>query len=483
MDDRTNTTAIRSKWRRRLLRLGIALAMVAALAASAKPAFMWLLMREYYFAAPVAHYPPPRSRAEAMRQDLDYLARFPELDRSFSPQAREAFRRQLDALTKRADTLTLPAFAMAVSRLLALADNGHTNVRPPDRAALLNRVPLRFGWFAEGLFVVRAKPEQAALLGAHVLAVDDVPAERLLQRLKPYYGGTFEHLRADSAFMLESPDALHAIDAALPADRLQLEVARADGTRATVEVPALPPDPHSPDVWPERQLAPAPIAHAGAWRTVLADDDALPWVLRTPDHSLYWRRLDDGRAFYAHLWAIDGDDRGPLPPQLHAILDGLAPASLDYAIVDLRLDGGGNYLTAYAFARALPRYVKPDGHLYVLTDEHTFSAAIVTLAWLRHYGGGRTVIVGTHVGDREQFWAEGSRFVLPNSKLWMAFRTGYHDWEHGCHAPTRCFWPNVYFSVAAGKLGPDLVVPWRYADYARGRDTALEAVLRAAHGD
>jgi hypothetical protein len=471
------------RWLRPLaLYLLTPVAVIAIVAVSAKPAFFWLLMREYYFSAPAYHYPAPGSRAEAMRQDLDYLDKFPELDRSFDAKSRAEFHTGLAQLKQQAGTLTEADLAMQASRLLALADNGHTNVRAPDRSTVMNRVPLRFAWFAEGLFVVRAESEFASLLGAHVISLDGVTPEVLLGRLKPYSGGTFERLRAYSPFMLESPDALHAVDGAMPEDRLVLDVALADGHLTHMEIPALPPDTKIPDVWTERELAPTSTGYPGTWETVVADDDKLPWVLRDPDSSVFWRSLDDGRGLYVHLWSIDDDKSGPLEEQLQRIVDGLKPGSLDYAVVDLRMDGGGNYLKMFGFAKGIPAYLKNNGKLYILTDNYTFSAAIVTLAWLRYYGGSHSVIVGERMGDREEFWAEGSHFVLPNSQLWMAFRTGYHDWEHGCHSWSHCFWPNVYYSVPAGKLGPNVTIPWKFSDYAADRDTALEYVLDAATG-
>src|SRR5437762_2897499 len=49
-----------------------------------------------------ADFPPARDRAEANRQDLDYLARLPSVDRSFSPQATAAFARKIGELRARA---------------------------------------------------------------------------------------------------------------------------------------------------------------------------------------------------------------------------------------------------------------------------------------------------------------------------------------------------------------------------------------------
>src|SRR5262249_55652963 len=153
-------------------------------------------------------------------------------------------------------------------------------------------------------------------------------------------------------------------DAAWPKDRLMLDVVLTDGRKSHVEVAALPPEPKSPDTWSERELAPTPTGYPGVWKTVLADDDKQPWGLQDPDDSVFSRSLDDGRGLYLHLWAISDDRHGSLTAQLRKLLDGLKPASLDYAVVDLRMDGGGNYLTAADFAKQIPGYLKPQGKLY-----------------------------------------------------------------------------------------------------------------------
>lgn len=40
-------------------------------------------------------------------------------------------------------------------------------------------------------------------------------------------------------------------------------------------------------------------------------------------------------------------------------------------------------------------------------------------------------------------------------------------------------WPNVLYSVPAGKLDLDVIVPWKFSDYAADRDTVLDYVLQA----
>src|SRR5881628_2360095 len=78
---------------------------------------------------PKATYPMPRTAGEANLQDIDYLARVMDVDRSFTPEARAAFRAGIADLEHRAGDLSPAQLEMEASRLVALADNGHTGVR------------------------------------------------------------------------------------------------------------------------------------------------------------------------------------------------------------------------------------------------------------------------------------------------------------------------------------------------------------------
>lgn len=113
-----------------------------------------------------------------------------------------------------------------------------------------------------------------------------------------------------------------------------------------------------------------------------------------------------------------------------------------------------------------------------LTDEGTFSAAVVTAAFIKHAAGKNGKIVGAAMGDDEQFWAEGgAALTLPNSGIKVFVATAYHDWENGCQDWKHCYWPNIILGVAAGKLEPDIIAPLTFKDYSQGIDTTLQAVF------
>ena len=212
---------------------------------------------------------------------------------------------------------------------------------------------------------------------------------------------------------------------------------------------------------------------------MLDPQGALPRYLRTPDRRYWSEEIPELDAIYVQINTVRDEQDGPT---LGAFLDDVVATvrekQTQNAIVDLRLNPGGDYTKSAAFTKSLPAVLPPDGRLFILTSGNTFSAAIVTAARLKYFGGERALIVGEPMGDREQFWGEGRNIFLPNSGLQVGYATAAHDWEKGCdlsHIRT-CFYVNYVLGVAAGKLMPDLAIVPSFADYSRGEDTVLNAV-------
>ncbi len=428
----------------------------------------------------VAKLPQPQDHTEATRQDLEVLGQLLRLDRSFSPQAAQKFEQERAKLMAIAGDLSRPALEMQVSRLVALAGNGHTTVG--RRLRRLNRVPIRLDWFADGLFVVRTTVEHADLLGAQVISINGKTPEELLAGMTPYVSGTPEHAKATIPLFLESPAAMNGVWSEMPSDVATYVLRNNAGQPVTAQLESVVADPQSPYIDPTRNLAPQRIAsEAAPWRSVLSGVTDLPLVLREPDASVFVQELDGGVGLYVHIAQVMGDGRGGLSDQLAAIVDAIKPESLRYAILDLRFNGGGNYVETLRFTKELPKRIARDGKLFILTDHATFSAAVVTAARAKYFGGTRSLILGEQLGDRERFWAEsGTPLELPNSKILVFFATGYHDWNGGCQWKdlARCFWINILFDVPAGSLAPDKTIAWRFADYRNGIDTVMEEALK-----
>jgi hypothetical protein len=422
-------------------------------------------------------FPPPRDAAEANLQDLEYLSRLLEVDRSFSDAARAAFTRRVAALQPRSGDLTRAQLLMAVAEAVAVSDNPHTNVERGAWRSMLNSSPVRFEWFAEGLFVIRATTANVALLGARVTSIDGFDPEVLAREASRYFGGPPEHGRVNSLLVLESPQALHVLHAEAPEDRIVLRMVDVDGAERAVELPAIDPKVAPEAVKPGRLLSPMTNAREtpGEWHGILDARNELPPSLRDPNRSLYATRLADS-VLYLHLWQIRDDGRGPVERDLMKALGAPSDRPWRRIVLDLRFDTGGDYPAVYSALRELPKRLAPDGKLAIVTDNTTFSAAIISAALAKVFTGPRAVVVGERPRDRLVFWAEGNSIRLPNSKIEITTSTALHDWEHGCRV-LACFWPNYFYDVAAGTVEPDIKVAWRFDDYRRGIDTVLRRAM------
>jgi len=428
-------------------------------------------------------FAPPADQADADRQDIDALAQILSLDESFDDAKRAAFERQRAALRARTGRLTRAQFELGIASLVALSENGHTTVSTTQRAGRFARVPLRFAWFAEGLFIVRATARHRDLLGAQVEEIDDRPPEDVRAAARPFLSGTPELSWPYATLLFEEPTLLHAIWADAPEGRLALRLRMPSGEVAWRDIVPVEANPETPPIEPVRVIAPRAIAGEGPeWKTAIADDGDLPVSLLEPDRSVYDADMSGG--VYVRVNAIQDDDRGPLNDQLAQILARSPAGGWRWFALDLRFDGGGDYTKTLAFTRELGEHIRPDGTLYLMTGNSTFSAAIVTLARAKALTPARSIIVGEMVGDHQPFWAErGEALVLPNSGIRVSYATGKHDWSRGCMNPLSCFWLNLPYGVAAGDLAPERPVAWRYADYVIRRDTVLDAVRDAVdHG-
>jgi hypothetical protein len=419
-------------------------------------------------AVPLPDRPPPHDQAEARQQDLADPGLLLRYDRSFPDAAASAFRQEIGKLGNTAGAMSDGEFEMAVSRLVALADNGHTTVDKRQRTSLFGRAPLRFAWFADGLYIVRATAGAEGLLGHRIVAIDGRWVEQALAALEPYLSGTAEHARIDSTPLLDCPPLLRAIWP--DTDGEHLTVGLEDGT--SVQLAAQPPTIEPFAIQPIMAIAPG--GYGPDWKSVLT---GYPLSLREPERVAISAPLGmDG--IYVRINGNHDDAYGALPDQLAAIAATRPADGWRRMILDLRFNIGGDERKTVDFTHALPDLLGSNGNLWILTGNATFSAAIITAQRARHFLGARAHVVGATAGDHEPFWTDGGPpLVLRNARIAIGHAYFKQDWAHGCHNPAECNPLQFLYRVAVGDLTPQVKVGWSFADYAAGRDTVLEKAL------
>lgn len=451
--------------------------MILAVVAGAALAYlMYPVWRSY----PAADFPPAASQADQNRQDLEYLSRLPEIDRSFSKEKRRAFGRAVERLIAQSGTFDRAKLTLEAARLTALADNGHTNVLTQLGDRSFRSVPIRLGVFSDGLFVVKAFGDDKDLIGAQLLAVNDRPVDAVIAAFRPFIGGPPTLLRQIAPRLLVSPELLTAAGLNSSSDNSQYRFRLANGLTIDRFLSAADITPQLEDnpYWPVRDLSPVPtLTDAPGWSHIL---DAPPLYLSKLDENYWHAYVDDGRVLFLQINRLRDQGRLRLADHLAEVLDMIKRRGTKFVVVDLRYNRGGDYTQAADFSRRLAEAIPPDGRIYILTGGNTFSAAISIVSRLRYFAGVRAVQVGEPMGDRGQFWGEGDRAVLPHSKIPVRYATAYHDWENGCELEqiTTCFLLNYVYGAAPGPLTPQLMASPRFAYYASGRDMVMDEVMK-----
>jgi hypothetical protein len=424
--------------------------------------------------APDVVYPAPSSALDAQRQDLDYFGRLMALDRSYSPAARQAAKRRLAVLEALPDPLPIAKLQVALMQIIALADNGHSHVGETREKGIVWTEPVRVTRFAEGFFVMRAKPPYRAMLSGRVESIDGVPFAKVLSALETLRGGTESFREENAARFIVLPDVLYGLGVTQHARSAQWTVRLPDGQLVTQTLVAEPLPKGASIPTDFRWLSPEPLkADGGDWISYQPSQGTLPESLRNDDDHFALFPVAGTCAEAVRLQSIaddDGQKIGPFLESAAATLRRLRPCAV---IVDLRGNGGGDYTNTWHFAHQLPGLVAPGGRIYVLTDAGTFSAAISTAGFLKNADGDRVVIVGQQAGDRLTFYSEGNKGCLPHSGICVFFQLAKHDYGQQCRGRD-CFWLDWMFPVRVQSYGPDVLIPRRFTDWNTGHDAPYE---------
>jgi hypothetical protein len=411
------------------------------------------------------------ARADDFSADLATVRKFLALDQSYSPPERAAVEAALAELAAAAPDLSLAAFHLGVARIAALSGNGHTMMPAGLWMFSFNRIPLRLHVFADGLYVVHAPEELRELLGARVVSIDGRTADELRVAFGRYFGARAGKRDEWVGFLLESPELMHTAGLAQANDRLELALQLQDGSQVlrTLHGVLDAPDEEPFNFFDFSRLVLHAAENAGA--------AAVPFYLQGVRRNFAVTALPELEAAYVQI-RLNKDFYEQKADQFfaeaRALIDRIRPKN---AIVDLRLDHGGDLNTTRDFLQALPAMTAEDGRIFVLTSGRTFSAGIASAGYLKQAAPERVTIVGEPIGDFLEFWAEGELLVLEQSGAALLFASERHNYQTGCQE-SDCHSSIRDHPIRVRSLEPDIAAALTYSDYRAGRDVALEAVRR-----
>jgi hypothetical protein len=406
----------------------------------------------------------PPLDAEGWRQDLAVIARelparHPNLFHRMSHAAWDSAVADVD---RRLPSMTRDQAIVAFMQLVALSRDGHTSIHPLfDPGLRLRYYPLRLHLFEDGLFVRSAAPEYRRLVGARVLRIGRVTADRALAAAAttiPAENDWWPRAWAPERLMI--PELLDGLGLVDDPERLTLVVER-NGHKETVTVSPggrIEPRGHDPSSaidrggWIDMRSTPPPLwqRNAGApyWWEYVARDRMLYVSYRAVIDAGSEAGMESNPSFWRRVFAV---------------ADSL---QVERLVLDLRENIGGNSFYNRQVVRGLIQRTALDrkDRLFVVIGPRTFSAAMNLALDLEHWTN--ATFVGEPTGNATFFYGDHTQLLLPHSGITVAVSS--LPWHPYDPRDRRDF------------LAPAIYAPMTSVDYRAGVDPALRAIAAAA---
>ncbi|HOP06711.1 MAG TPA: hypothetical protein PLF13_05390 [candidate division Zixibacteria bacterium] len=401
-----------------------------------------------YFIAPLpGPTPSPADTPEGRwQQDLVYLAdNLPRLHlNAFHTVTKERFNMEVERFREAIPDLNPHQLKAGFYRIVALIGDGHTGISNWE-GPLAGKLPVRFYWLSDGLFITAAAQDQPDLLGGKVLRLDGLSADSVFDSvctLLPYE--TDSYLLHQGVRYLIDVDFLQGLGLADDSGRVDITVVSRTGD--TIHT----------------YLEPV----TGAGQKLLTQLPETPPAFKSSEKGEYWSEFfDDGKIAYLKYNAFTSPLEFPkFTKTFWAEADSLGS---DYLIIDFRENGGGmSYCFDDFYDQILAHErINRKGHLYLLTNRRTFSSASMYAAILRRET--EVILAGEDMGGGLNQYGDMRFFTLPNSGVQVSYSVQYFE-----------LWPD--------SLGPfvlDLPIPVSSSQYFSSQDPVLDSVLTVIRGE
>jgi hypothetical protein len=371
--------------------------------------------------------------------DLKFLAT--ELPKRHANAFHSISREQFDAavadLDRKLDGLNSDEIYVGMDRIVNMIGDGHTYIQFPTDDANL---PIDLERFGDDYRMIAAATGYGTTLGARVLKIDDTPiaqAHDLVYSLSPADETPVLRESRVNGFLTIGM-VLHGTGITHDRNTARYTLADDNGKEFTVDIKAAAPGESQKIHWTHAFKQP-------------------PLFRQRPDEYFWYTYLSDAHTIYCSFRGYK--DLGTHSKGLFELIRQEHP---DKLVVDLRLNGGGDYEQGLKYLvhpiRDLPD-INRKGHFFVLIGPNTFSAAMSNAAHFRYQTN--AILVGQQIGEKPNSYQEAREMTLPNSHWKVRYSVKFYRFvENG-----------------ENLIRPDQEIIPSWTDYQSGRDPVLEWVL------
>lgn len=378
-------------------------------------------------------------------------------------------------LARAGSITTADELSLIASQALAVFNNAHTTVLKPE----MRRLPLRFHWTSDGLIVVKSTQEFSNLLGHRISRLGNKTPEEMLSKVKLVVGGgTKAWQRYRSEYYFSAPSALSLFGADVESYTLSIESESPNGEVLTHIITAseetMPGDPF----WDFLDSFPNNSSFGTeGWVTLLTQGQSLPLYLQQTEQLHSFHLLSDYSALYMRMNASFDDEDISINELISRAVEGIDSVGLKNAVVDFRFNRGGDYTKVLPLVKVLSKSIPDDGQIYLIVGPNTFSAGIIASSQFKRYAPDKLTVVGSEMGDKLRFKAEGFYPKLPHTGIQLYLTRGWTDLIQGCGWFDDCWPPNKILLRKIGILTIDIPVENNWESYRNGRDLVVEAII------
>jgi len=386
-------------------------------------------------------------KPEQWQADLDALtSKIDSRFAGFTPGLKLKFDEEAARIRNKIPALSVSQRVMEFARLLALLNDGHTEISIVGRGSGFGRLPIILFYFGNDLRIISAAPSFDRLLGMKVTRIGNSDVSSVFEQLKPYMNKDNDvEFITTAPVLMAIPEVLEVLGVVPSSTSIPLTLEDDSGASSEITLPRLPLGEYTKTEF-------------------VRIFEKTPLYLEGTEKGYVAKFLENEKIMYVNFITLYNKDGQPsVKSFIHDVFDLIDEKKPIKVVFDFRLCRGGNYHHAEPLIAGIKKraWLNQKNKLFVVNGRTTFSAASTATLFFKEET--QATIVG-EVSRSRPNWAENMEsYDLPNTGL-----------NYDVLDKTKVLFPAL---GNPDTIPVDVEIPRSYEHYKKGDDEVLEYIL------